>query len=112
MSERDGMSSETKIDFAKVTQMLDAGWKVVIFKNGIGSYSAEAIHPNAKRMQATRQTLVEGMRENQKFLKMTGMSAREAVDEMDFNNGYVSTDDFTPQESLTRLAYKVHGEIV
>lgn len=24
----------------------------------------------------------------------------------------VSTDDFTPEQSLTRLAYKVHGEIL
>jgi hypothetical protein len=71
--------SDTKIDFAKVTQMLDAGWQVVIFKNGIGSYTAKA-----------KSTTV-----------FAGQNAVRFI-----------TDDFTPEQALTRLAYKIHGEIL
>jgi len=63
----------TLIDMAKVTQMLDSGWNVKLFKNQLGSYTARGIHPNKKKE---------------------------------------ITDDFTPEQALTRLAYKIHGEII
>lgn len=28
------------------------------------------------------------------------------------DDGECTTDDFTPEQALTRLAYKVHGEIL
>jgi hypothetical protein len=65
--------SRTKVDFAKVCQMLDAQWHVELFKNALGTYTAQA-----------------------------GNSEGAAVE----------TDDFTPEQALTRLAYKIHGEII
>lgn len=78
--------SDTIIDMAKVTQMLDAGWGVRLYRGGMGSYVAVGVHGNWKVMKRL-----------EKF-----------VDE----DGEVTTDDFTPEQALTRLAYKVHGEII
>jgi len=64
--------SDTKVDFAKVNQLLDNGWTVKLFKNQLTTYTAEA------------------------------------TNEAD----YIETDDFTPEQALTRLAYKVQGEIL
>jgi hypothetical protein len=37
----------------------------------------------------------------------------DGVLELDFDSpGTIDTDDFTPEQALTRLAYKVHGEII
>lgn len=67
--------SDTKVDIPKVTQMLDAGWRILLFKNDIGSYTAQAMGSNPPRL--------------------------------------CLTDDFTPEQALTRLAYKaVDGEIL
>jgi len=104
--------SDTIVDMPKVTQMLDAGWKVVIFKNGMQSYSAQATHRNTKMLQEVRKKLADGMRENKDILRETGCTAEELVDESVFDAGYVITDDFTPEQALTSLAYKVHGEII
>ena len=78
--------SDTIVDMAKVTQMLDAGWEVVLYRNRRGTYAALA----SKR-------------------KTGDITRRE-----------ITTDDFTPEQALTRLAYiaayrqqiaeKVHGE--
>jgi hypothetical protein len=69
--------SDTVIDMAKVTQMLDAGWSVSLFKNQLKTYTAAAF-------------------------RRIGEAKGEETD----------TDDFTPEQALTRLAYKVHGEIL
>lgn len=67
--------SDTKIDFAKVTQMLDNGWSIKLWKNGCGSYTAAANNHNQMRS--------------------------------------ATTDDFTVEQALTRLAYKaIDGEIL
>lgn len=104
--------NDTIVDMPKVTQMLDAGWRVVLSKNEMGSYSTQATHANAGMVERVRDKLIADMRENKNFLEKTGLTAREAVDEMDFDGAYVVTDDFTPEQALTRLAYKVHGEII
>lgn len=65
--------SNTKIDFAKVTQLLDNGWSLAIFKNELGSYTARA-------------------------------HSRDGIDEL--------SDDFTPEQALTRLAYKVVDGVI
>lgn len=65
--------SNTIVDMPKVTQMLDADWKVGLYKNELGSYTATAHR---------------------------GPLA------------FIHTDDFTPEQALTRLAYKVHGEVI
>ncbi len=102
--------SDTIVDMAKVTQMLDAWWTVTIFKGGLGSYEVRAQHET--RMEPVRKLLVENMRKNTSFLDETGMTAEEAVENFDFHDGWLMTDDWTPQQALTRCAYKVHGEIL
>jgi len=79
---------------AKVTQMLDAGWRVRIFKSGMGSYVAVAAHENEAMKAPLR--------------KLPGPIDIFWIDEDD----EVVTDDFTPEQALTRLAYKVHGQIL
>ena len=78
--------SQTIVDLPKVAQMLDSGWQVRIWKNPLGSYTVEAGHP------------------------MSSVMARAAA--MLDEDGDFVTDDFTPEQALTRMAYKVFGEIL
>lgn len=80
--------SDTIVDMAKVTQAMDAGFRFILFKNGLGSYSVIA---EGNRIQMARLSKIEGV-----------------LDE----DGDCITDDFTPEQALTRMAYKVHGEIL
>jgi hypothetical protein len=98
----------TLIDLPKVAQMLDAGWRVRLFKNRMGSYTARAKTRNADAWERARAGCHQQMLD-------AGWSAGEAVDinGADFDTpGEVETDDFTPEAALTRLAYKVHGQIL
>lgn len=106
--------SDTITDFAKVTQMLDAGWSVCIEKNELGSYSAEARHLRGFVMKRVRQKLIAGMESDRKSMREQGLELEDVVDSAHFNDACsaVVTDDFTPEQALTRLAYKVHGEII
>lgn len=74
--------SDTKIDMAKVTQMLDSGWQVILFKNQMGSYTAQCLR-------------------NRQLPGTDHLTGQEC-----------DTDDFTPEQALTRLAYEIHGEIL
>ena len=78
--------SDTIIDMPKVCQMLDNGWQITVWKNDMRTYSALGRHKDGARMAAFRE--------------------RHTLDD------WVITDDFTPEQALTRLAYKVHGEII
>lgn len=78
--------SATKIDWAKVTQMLDNGWRVKLFRGGMESYVVIARH--------------------------RGMRKMPLISSMIDDDGDLVTDDFTPEQALTRMAYKVHGEII
>lgn len=104
--------SATKVDMAKVTQMLDAGWVISIFKGGMGSYEVRARHKSESRMEEARKRLAASMAENKNFLSTTEMTAEEASEEIDFDGDALMTDDFTPEQALTRMAYKVFGEII
>jgi hypothetical protein len=104
--------SNTIVDMPKVTQMLDAGWVVRIYKGGLGSYEVRAIHPSPAMMHVTRERLVKSMGENKEFLATVLQTAAEAVEDCDYHDGEVMTDDFTPEQALTRMAYKVFGEII
>lgn len=87
--------SDTKIDMAKVTQMLDNGWRVRLYRGGLGSYVAVGVHDNEKIMER--------------------LAAHDPPDFPGFyvdEDGECTTDDFTPEQALTRLAYKVHGEVI
>lgn len=104
--------SDTIVDMAKVTQMLDAGWQVFIYKGGLGSYEVRARHDNDRVMAETKRRLVATMSENHSFLAETKKTAEEAVEMVDFDDVSLMTDDWTPEQALTRMAYKVHGEIL
>ena len=66
-------------------KLLDNGWAIGIFKNGLGSYTAYAYRDNGKSKR--RPTSSYGLPENQ------------------------VTDDFTPSQALYRLTEKVLGRI-
>lgn len=96
--------STTAADFAKITQMLDAGWRVSIRKDG--TYMAYAEHDNVRAWERARDRYLDAVR-------AAGNSEEcvEVIEGVDFDEpGLIHTDDFTPEQALTRLAYKVHGE--
>ncbi len=90
--------STTKVDMAKVTQMLDSGWQVILFKNSLGRYTAQCLR-NTQTMAAPKTINDNGP----KIIPVASGFWRGEECE---------TDDFTPEQALTRLAYKVHGEII
>ncbi|MEM7227297.1 MAG: hypothetical protein AAF432_00635 [Planctomycetota bacterium] len=97
----------TTIDMPKVTQMLDAGWLVCLAKNDLGTYFAEATHE--KEIVWTR-----AKDKWSKLLTDAGWEYEqcELLLSADWGHpGVVETDDRTPEQALTRLAYKVHGEM-
>lgn len=104
--------SDTIVDMPKVTQMLDAGWTVQISRQNGSSYIARAQHPNRELWERAKQSvLIQTIEAN----KDAGTDRATLVDwnNTDFDTpGEILTDDFTPEQALTRLAYKVHGEII
>jgi hypothetical protein len=94
--------SDTIIDMPKVTQMLDAGWCVYLLKNDLGSYSAIAKHENHKMVTRVQDAWLASIPDK---------SIRE-IERENMRIGEIDTDDFTPEQALTRLAYKVHGEVI
>lgn len=105
--------SNTIVDMPKVTQMLDAGWGVRLWKNGMGSYTAQGEHPRDDLWQRAKDgVLAQTVAANKGPDGIDEETLRELNDQ-DFDNvNYIDTDDFTPEQALTRLAYKVHGEII
>lgn len=106
--------SDTIVDMPKVTQMLDAGWKVRLWKGGMGSYEIRAFHDSDKRMAEMRLALCKTMQNSSVFATIYGnTNVAKAVEDFHFDDdGWLMTDEFTPQQALTRIAYKVHGEII
>ncbi|MGB0768726.1 MAG: hypothetical protein ACPGYV_13580 [Phycisphaeraceae bacterium] len=106
--------SDTAIDMAKVTQMLDNGWEVNIYRGGMGGYVAAARHKNLKVWAQAKQRMLEQM---QRVLRKddpdTSAADAYTLIEADMcEEGLIDTEDFTPEQALTRLAYKVHGETI
>lgn len=100
--------SATIVDMPKVAGMLDAGWRVQMWKNKMGSYYAVAKHDNVMAWDRAKERCLKVMID-------AGWSESEAkaLSDEDFDTpGRIQTDDFTPEQALTRLAYKVHGEIL
>ena len=83
----------TPIDLAKVTQMLDARWNVKLWKNPVGTYTALAY----------RLVMMDD-EDHETDLSMEDLEDRDVEKHI--------TDDFTPEQALTRLAYKVLGEVI
>lgn len=102
--------SDTKVDMAKVTQMLDAGWLVRIWKGPMGSYEVRARHPRPGMYESLLIRLEANAPKDHMLLP--GMSRMQTIEECHFDDDEVMTDDFTPDQALTRMAYKVHGEII
>lgn len=92
--------SKTIVDMAKVTQALDSGWNLQLFKGGLGSYVVIATG-NEKQMASLQNREKEWAEKNPDFPGLY----------MD-DDGECTTDDFTPEQALTRAAYKVLGEIL
>lgn len=76
--------SDTPRNADECKKLLDNGWSVVLFKNGLGSYTAVAV-PKAKQ-----QRLLRAIPRPEKRL----------------------TDDFEPSQVLYRVTEKVLGNIV
>lgn len=105
--------SKTVVDMPKVTQMIDAGWVVTLFKGGASGYVAHAEHKNiAVWRRAKERTLEQTIRCNDCPDGLDEASLRQINDDDFCEEGVIDTDDFTPEQALTRLAYKVHGEIL
>lgn len=96
--------NDTITDMQKVTQMLDAGWAVQIEKNEMGSYTAGARHPHKFVVDRAKKKIVEN----------TPPETRAwAEEDLSIDPPHVMlSDGFTPEQALTRLAYKVHGEVI
>ena len=101
--------SNTIIDMPKVAQMLDAGWTVRIIKGGMAGYVAVANHDNRRIWYTAKLRCLE-----QVLTEWEGTRAEALeLNDLDFDEpGQIDTEDFTPEQALTRLAYKIHGEIL
>ena len=83
--------SDTIVDMPKVTQMLDAGWGVLLRRCSMGTYTAIA----CKDLVVVQAWLED-----------------DDADPDGIPGAVIITDDFTPEQALTRLAYKIFGEII
>lgn len=97
--------SDTIVDMPKVTQMLDAGWCVMLQKNDLGSYSASATH-------CKRTVLVRTEKRLRAFFEENAIVKIPYERDSDWSGDWLITEDFTPEQVLTRLAYKVEGRIL
>lgn len=96
--------SETAVDHAKITQMLDAGWIVTTYKGPMGSYEVRATHEN----DAMIPRVIDRIRASWPSDHPIQYDPEHDTDE----DGSLMTDDFTPAQALTRMAYKIFGEII
>jgi hypothetical protein len=100
--------SDTIVDMPKVAQMLDAGWIVQLERGGMCGYVARGRHTN----YALWSRSVEKIRQ-QCIREGNSPEFASEVIKIDFDTpGEMDTDDFTPEQALTRLAYKVQGELL
>lgn len=96
--------SKTIIDMPKVTQMLDAGWKVEIWRGEIGSYVVMASHYKHEMFERAKDKYLAGI-DDERMRAAVELAEWDGVET-------IITDDFTPEQALTRMAYKVHGEVI
>lgn len=104
------MMSKTIVDMPKVTQMLDAGWEVRLYKGEMGSYEVRAIHPQPSMRGIVKRKLRDNA--GPEHVVYEGMTLLETIEECHFDGEALMTDDFTPEQALTRLAYKIFGDII
>lgn len=81
------MPSKTIVDFPKITAALDNGWAFQLYKNQLGSYTVLAQHADSDFQDSLHPDLSD-------------------------EDGDITTDDFTPEQALTRAAYKVVDQII
>jgi hypothetical protein len=96
--------SDTKIDYAKITQMLDAGWQILLYRGVMGSYEVRATHERDNMVPR----VIERLRSNWPDDAPTQYDEDFDLD----NDGSLMTDDFSPEQALTRMAYKIFGEVI
>lgn len=102
--------SKTIVDMAKVTQMLDAGWAVKLYRGPMGSYEVRAVHPNSVMRGKVLRALVASAPPH--HMVFPDCSLAETIEECHTDGDELMTDDFSPEQALTRMAYKIHGEII
>lgn len=103
--------SGTPTDLAKITQMLDSGWEVTLRRGGMSGYVAEARTGDVERWKLIRDKYLAAVLADKASDEDSSFIVRLILD-VDFcDEGLIDTDDFTPEQALTRLAYKVLGEI-
>jgi hypothetical protein len=95
--------SRTIVDMAKVTQAMDSGWEFRLFKGGMGDYCVIA-EGNETQMQRLHRKDEEYRADHPDYPFDWGPL-------LDMDEECVTTD-FTPEQALTRAAYKVLGEIL
>ena len=102
------------VDLAKVSQLLDAGWTVELFRNELGTYTASGIPKDPARLHALRERRV-GFQKRRADGTWEPLLLNEQQTELlfgEWDEDQLHTDDFSPEAALTRLAYKAFGEIV
>ena len=103
--------STTPVSDPKISQMLDSGWCVDIFKNGLGTYTATATTENKEAWLRARSKWVDGLSKAwPNDPEICEQFADNDFEQNGDNKFCVETEDHTPTQTLTRLAYKVHGE--
>lgn len=96
--------SDMPTDMAKVTQMLDAGWEVRLYRDAMGSYTAEATHPDeAVLLKRTTEWRAVVKSHNNGCIDDEMLELSCPLDHLD-------TADFTPEQALTRMAYRTLGQ--
>ena len=100
--------SSTMVDHAKICQMLDAGWKVRLYKGPMGTYEVRAFHDKPWIMQRSFDAC-KGQIDGdlmQKLAAMNECSHDDVAAHLLLDDGWFMCDDFTPEQALTRMAYK------
>lgn len=86
--------------------MLDSGWEVECFKNQMDTYTVRGFHPDKR----VRNRVADALRAFfEKHCVIEGLKYDRL---QDWEGDRLETDDCTPEQALTRLAYKVFGEIL
>lgn len=105
--------SDIIINHGKVKEMLDAGWMVRVYKNGMGSYEAQCFNCDESVMKGVKVALQKALLKCDGYKQIhDDRPVYEVVDEFYFDDGWLTADDFTPSQVLTRLAHKIDGEII
>ena len=75
----------------------------------MNSYEVRASHPRESMKHVVTGAIAARHPEH---ITLDGMNKWDSIVECNFDGDELMTDDFTPEQALTRMAYKVFGEII